>query len=324
MDILNQICEKYGVNRTYLVAINDGLQNSIFSYRKDEKEYILRISNSNRRSVEQLQSELTFIEGLAKSGLPVSKPVLSANLRLVEEINEQNSTFFTVAFTKAKGKPINVTDSSVWNEDLFFRWGKFIGKMHNLSGRFKGLQRPEWTVANPDLLNLLPKINTDIVKKRYLQLLDKLSHYQKSPDLFGLIHNDFHQGNFFFDNGEMTVFDFDDCAYNWFAYDLAVSFYHAYWQASSFTQDNINFSNIFWANFLRGYTSERTMTKELIEQVPIFLKIREIFLYVLFLEKWDLVHLEDWQAYTLKDLNYKIDNKIPYSYTDFQEISIQY
>ena len=45
----------------------------------------------------------------------------------------------------------------------------------------------------------------------------------KIADSYGLIHNDFNDGNFTvdYDNGDITVFDFDDCCYFWFMYDLA-------------------------------------------------------------------------------------------------------
>ena len=50
-----------------------------------------------------------------------------------------------------------------------------------------------------------------------------LDSLPKDDDCYGLIHADIHQGNFFVDeNDNITIFDFDDCHYHWFAYDLAV------------------------------------------------------------------------------------------------------
>lgn len=313
MGLLNQISKRYAIHKK-LNRINDGFQNSIYEY----KDTIIRISAANRRSMNELESELVYIKGLADAGLPVSVPVASNSGHLIEVIHEQTQTFFVTAFEKAKGIPVKVTDPEVWNNDLFFKWGKLIGKIHHLSNQFQGLKRPSWSKENADLFNLLPRIDSELIKERYIEILEKLKGYRKESAIFGLIHNDFHQGNFFVHNGMITVFDFDDCAYNWFAYDLAVSYYHAYWQASSFTPENKEFSKQFWTHFLHGYRMEHSIQKEMLEQIPLFLKLREIFLYILFLEKWDIK--EDWQVYTINDLKHKIENRIPFSDFNFQEI----
>jgi Ser/Thr protein kinase RdoA (MazF antagonist) len=194
-----------------------------------------------------------------------------------------------------------------------------MGRMYSTGKKIK-VDRPIWTVHEPDLLNLIPKITSNSIAEKYNQLLMQLARFPLTPDLFGLIHNDFHQGNIFVDEGRLTVFDFDDCAYHWFAYDLAAAFYHAYWQASSFTPVNTQFSSVFWEHFLRGYHQEHTLNKELIQQIPIFLKIREIFLYTLFWEKWDLENLLDWQNYTLTNLKNNIVSGKPYSNVNFTEM----
>ncbi|KLT16043.1 hypothetical protein AA980_21880 [Neobacillus vireti] len=305
--------------------MSDGFQNSVYSFSRSGHEYILRLSSGIRRSSLELQSEMKFIHVLGNIGVPVSRPIPSINGQLVEEMFDQKRHGFASVFEKAPGKPVVVTDEKVWNNDLFFHWGMLIGKMHEASTKLtEKLNRPIWSKEDPDLFNLIPKITTDQVRERYLQHLSKLKDFNQDHEIFGLIHNDFHQGNFFESEGRITIFDFDDCAYHWFAYDLAVSFYHAYWQTSAFTPENNQFSTIFWDNFLKGYASEHIIKKEMIQQIPIFLKIREIFLYVLFLEKWDFQNLEDWQEYTLKDLQEKIENDIPYSDVNFQEILDKY
>jgi len=43
-----------------------------------------------------------------------------------------------------------------------------------------------------------------------------------SSEVFGLIHGDFHHGNFLSQKGKIAVIDFDDCGFGHFAYDLAV------------------------------------------------------------------------------------------------------
>ncbi|WHX98265.1 phosphotransferase [Neobacillus sp. DY30] len=310
--ITDRILPLYGYTEGELVPINDGFHNTVYSFGN----LIFRVSPSSRRNLEDIMNELAFIKGLWENGLPVSLPVKSLRKQLVELIGRHH---FVVAFEKAAGTSIDVTNRKVWNKELFFQWGNVMGMMHSAGKKIK-VNRPIWTVHQPDLLNLFPKISSETIAEKYKQLLMLLATFPLTPNLFGLIHNDFHQGNIFVNEGRLTLFDFDDCAYHWFAYDLAASFYHAYWQASSYTPENTQFSREFWEHFLRGYQQAHTLSKELIQQIPIFLKIREIFLYTLFLEKWDLENLLDWQAYTLTKLKNNIESGKPYSDVNFTEM----
>lgn len=310
--ITDTILRLYDCTEGEFVPINDGFHNTVFS----NGNLIFRVSPSSRRNLEDIMNELAFILGLSKNGVPVSLPVKSTRKQWVEPVGSHH---FVVAFEKAQGSSIDVTNRKVWNKELFFKWGVVMGRMHS-AGKKIEVKRPSWTVHQPDLLNLFPKINSETIAVKYKQLLNQLRNFPLTPDLIGHIHNDFHQGNLFVNEGELTVFDFDDSAYHWFAYDLATSFYHAYWQAASFTPENTEFSMEFWEHLLRGYQEEHKLSKEMIQQIPIFLKIREVFLYTLFLEKWDLKNLQDWQSYTLTNLKNNIESEKPYSDVNFTEM----
>jgi amicoumacin kinase len=310
--ITNNILPLYGYTLGELVPINDGFHNTVYSY----DNLIFRLTPSSRRKEVDIINELAFIKGLWENSVPVSLPIKSVRGKFVETVGDHH---FLVVFEKAKGTSIDVNNHDIWNKELFYHWGNLMGKMHKAGKNIK-INRPRWTLKHPDLLNLLPKISSEPIAEKYTQLLKHLVTFPLTPDLFGLIHNDFHQGNIFVNEGRLTVFDFDDSAYHWFAYDLATSFYHAYWQASSFTPEDIDFSREFWVHFLRGYQQEYSLSKELIQQIPIFLKIREIFLYTLFLEKWDMENLQNWQKYTLTNLKNNIESGKPYSDVNFTEI----
>ncbi|WP_413299356.1 phosphotransferase [Bacillus sp. 1P10SD] len=312
---IHQIAARYGLAPEELIPITSGFQNSVYSFSKDGRGCILRLSNREKKSFSDLENEIKFIAALAKEEVSVSTPIHSINNLLIELVND----LFIVAFEKADGVAVDVTDTKVWTTELFYNWGKQIGRMHKVSNQLQ-LERPKWTKEDPDVLKILPKIHSELIKERYIKLLDELQKFDPNPHLYGLIHNDLHQGNFFVKDRRITIFDFDDCAYHWFAYDLAVSFYHAYWQASSFTPEQTDFSHDFWVHLLKGYSEEHTLNKDMLEQIPILLKIREIFLYVLFLEKWDQHNLADWQAYTLEDLKHRIEEQIPYSNVNFKEL----
>ncbi|MEG1902660.1 MAG: phosphotransferase, partial [Clostridium sp.] len=60
--------------------------------------------------------------------------------------------------------------------------------------------------------NILGRIESTMKKVRELP---------EDPRYFGMLHGDFHHNNFFLDGNNVWVFDFDDCHYGFFLYDIA-------------------------------------------------------------------------------------------------------
>lgn len=285
------------------VRLNGGFNNDVFYIK--EKERVVRISEKGKTK-EMILQEIEWMNFLYEKGVLVPKPVIPLGYE-----EERVKTYFEFI----KGDQIDVTNKSHWNEKVFKKLGKNLGRMHALSKDFKlkAIQRPEWKVENPDVFNLGRKLDPWI-KEKYEELVHSLTSYTITPDTFGLIHNDYHQGNLIIDEeGRITTIDFDECSFNWYAQDIAVAFYHAYWQHSSFNGNTHSFCDIFMSNFFAGYKTENTLHKDIMIQIPIFLKIREIYLYQLFIQKWDMNNLEEWQAYTLHSLKDKIKNQVPYA-----------
>jgi Ser/Thr protein kinase RdoA (MazF antagonist) len=222
-------------------------------------------------------------------------------------------------FEYINGKQIDVTNPNHWNIQLFEKWGKELGKMHSLVKKYKlsEVHRPVWSPNRVDVFGIRDQL-VPTMKEIYDKHMEKLLQFQVKSDTFGLIHNDFHQGNIILVGNTPFIVDFDDCAFNWFAQDIATAFYHAYWQQNSFNQMNEQFIKPFLTSFFKGYKLENLLHNDIVKQIPVFLKLREIFLYHLFVQKWDLNRLEEWQKYTLIDLENKINNDLPYAnITDF-------
>jgi len=56
------------------------------------------------------------------------------------------------------------------------------------------------------------------------QYIDCVNSIGTDGDAFGVIHADMHLGNIHFRGNNLTIFDFDHCAYGWRAYDLSVAY----------------------------------------------------------------------------------------------------
>jgi Ser/Thr protein kinase RdoA (MazF antagonist) len=140
-----------------------------------------------------------------------------------------------------------------------------------------------------DVESMLPPTELAVVE-RFRDLMAHLRTLPKGPESYGLIHQDFHAGNFLVDDdGQFTLFDFDDCVYGWYAYDVAlVLFYAALW-----ADDPQAFTRQFMTHFLRGYLREYPFDSVWLHEIPHFLKLREIDLYAIIHRSFDVENLED-------------------------------
>jgi amicoumacin kinase len=314
--LINAVTERYNGKTESLLKLTGGFQNDVFEFHDGQYARILRIALSTNRSKEMIQSELDFIEILSSNGVGVSIPIKSTQGNYIEEISLQGVTYYLTSFSKAAGHFVNVSNPREWKREFFQYWGKTMGKMHSLTKmgneRYKSFNRPSWNGIDNEASLFLSTINEQ-ASRAYEKIVKKIDAQPRNKHSYGLIHNDFHQGNFFVHEGKMTIFDFDDCSFSWFAQDIAASFYHAFWQSSSFNPEYKNFPSEFTKYFFEGYSQENEMNKEIVEQIPLFLKLREIFLLHLFYKKWDIQNLQDWQSYTLKDLLHRIEHEIPYT-----------
>ncbi|KAA0544883.1 phosphotransferase [Bacillus sp. BGMRC 2118] len=296
----------YNINENTLKQVTDGFQNMVYSYESEGTERILRITSKCKRSYEMIEEELRWIQYLSEKGITVANATPSIEGNLIESVQD----FYVISFEKAEGGHVQVGDLSEWNTDLFEKWGQLVGKMHQASKSYPySKNRPVWSIQNPDLYRLEPQ---GTLKTKYEKLLKELESFHVSDDTFGLIHFDLHQGNFFVQNQTITFFDFDDCSYYWFAYDIAVSYYHAYWQSMSWHREWKTFGKDFLYFFLKGYQRHNILSAEMVKQLPVFLKIRDIFLYQLFQEKWNHNQLLDWQREKLAELLNNIENEVTY------------
>jgi amicoumacin kinase len=313
---IKKAAELYGVNFNNLTAISEGFQNKVYSFTRNDHDYIMRVTSKGKRTHQMLNEEISWIQFMKKSGVPISGAVSSKNNQFVEDIHE----FYITVFEKAPGGQVLVQDSNQWTPHFFQRWGKLVAKVHHAGKQYSAgksnADRPYWSPNHPYNHDLFKNLPSEFIRKKYIELIEKIKAYSMDKLHFGLIHNDFHQGNFFVDKDEITLFDFDDCAYFYFAYDISTAFYHAYWQHTSFNSTEDDFAVEFLTHFLNGYAESNVLTNEIIDQLPDFLKLRELFLYVLFLKVWNIDKLQDWQEHTINNLKTNIENNKIYADLD--------
>ncbi len=288
--ILAEARQRYDIEPDQIKLL-DGFESFMFEYQKGDGKYILRLSHSRRRTPDMIRGEVDWINYLAAGGAGVAKAVLSENGELVELIGDgEGGQFLATAFVKAEGG--SVWGTKHWGEPFFVDYGRLLGRIHRLSKTYT-LADPAWNrglwndAGNLDIREHLEK-DDSMVGERYADLMAHLETLPQEPDSFGMIHQDAHMGNFFVDDkGQITLFDFDDCLYGHFVYDLAMVLFYAVTNRP----DADAFAPTFWERFWQGYCEENELDEVWLKEIPHFMKLREIDLYAVLTRDYSP---EDW------------------------------
>jgi Ser/Thr protein kinase RdoA (MazF antagonist) len=282
-EILHQAMRHYGVTEGHIHLL-DGFESFMYEFDRQNgsasEAGILRIGHSLRRSPALIQAEVDWINYLSAGGAGVAKALLSAHGNLVEGVEDgKGDQFLVTAFSKARGKHPGKAE---WTPALFETYGQLIGRLHVLSQDYRPPNpeclRPQWN--NPININIedfLPEGDEGIAEQ-FRMLMAYLEALPITSEGYGLIHQDAHAGNFFVDEaGQITLFDFDDCCYGHYIYDLAMVVFYAivnHPDGPAATQE-------FLIPFLRGYRRENRLDPVWLKEIPYFLKLREIDLYAM-------------------------------------------
>lgn len=279
---------------------------------------IFRITHVSHRSVLDIHAELEFLSFLHSNGAPVCGPVRLADGNLVSQVGE----FVCCQFTMAEGRLVTQNE---WQAPLFERWGNALGQFHRLASHYKptSSRRFDWRAdANLDFRARVPASETKILglADRYIAALNDLP---TDPHLFGLIHSDAHPGNFFIHNENLTFFDFDDCCYQWFVFDVATILFGAVlrpWVGDS-ARDREYEAKRFLSTFLEGYAAAFEVPDFMLEHMSLFLKLRELSLYAVIHSQMDIQNLkEPFPLKVMQGRQERLEADLPFLDIDFASL----
>jgi Ser/Thr protein kinase RdoA (MazF antagonist) len=319
--ILQEAMRRYGITKSQIHSL-DAFESFIYEFVRGSHAYILRIAHSLRRSESLLLGEVDWINYLAEGGVSVARAILSESGKLVEVIEDQwGGAFLVTAFVKAQGQ----APWDLWTPKLYESYGEMIGRIHTLSKSYQPKQiawkRPDWNDALFEFVERYLPESESIAKNKYTDIRHHVNTLAKDRESYGLTHQDAHGNNLFVDErGQITFFDFDECAYNWFINDIAVALFYIVQDA----EDWRTFTEEFMPHFLRGYVQACPLDFTWLKEIPNFLKIREIELYAVMHRDFDVNNIEDeWCARFMHNRKSRIDNDVPYIDFDFEALSTQ-
>jgi len=152
------------------------------------------------------------------------------------------------------------------------------------------------------------------------KILEIVRGLPKDRDNYGMIHADFHGGNFFVDveSKTITVFDFDDCCCGWYAMDIAMSLFDILVLYSG--QEPQRFAAWFLENYLLGYSGKNGLSPFWIDRLPLFLKLLETGVYTQVYRFYEGSVPDSWVGKFMVDRKERIEGDVPYIDIDFTGI----
>ncbi|MBS4202261.1 phosphotransferase [Bacillus sp. FJAT-49732] len=287
--VLKKAANAFGLNLSLLTHVG-GNVNNVYQYPAENgfPSRILRLSNHNWRNEKEALAELHFMKYLFENGVSVPKIFPSKAGKLVEKVTDG---FHASVLSKAPGR---IPTEEDWNEIMFLNWGRIVGQMHFHTQSYVPLQdvkRRDWKEESwMDLMRHLPYEET-IARQKANELLNWLETLPKDRKNYGLVHCDLHAHNIFVTkDGDITAFDFDDCCYHWFAYDIAIILYSVILRYSRQDKkgDTLDDNVAWFLNwFLKGYQEIRTFENWWLKAMPKLLSYRRLLDYNFLHQRYD-------------------------------------
>ena len=261
---------------------HEGGRNQIYICKRNGiPEYVLRFSVLGDRKKNDYLAEAEFVHYLAEAGAPVAAVIPSLNQNLVESFSADGKECFVMLFSFAKGMLISdngyrYRDGAPLKE-YFFNTGKTLGAIHRLSKVYKPVnKRTEYfDKYNQEYIEeLIP----DEYKNLKIAIGERLEDFHKLPvdeSVYGLVHFDFSDGNYHIDmnTGDITVFDFDNCMYCWYMFDLANLWIHGtgWFQNEPDPGKRMDGMKDYFDTVLAGYRSETDISDDELSQLQLFI-----------------------------------------------------
>jgi Ser/Thr protein kinase RdoA (MazF antagonist) len=322
--ILSSAAAAFGARPEDCSLLRGGNFSKVYSFPHQGKEYVLRLTPPNQDINEQsLRANLALMDYLAQGAVSVPAPLHSLRGELVETFPSDEGLYFASAFEKIEGILGEELPFSAWNAERFAILGRAVGRFHARARTYNPLHfafdRPHWDQVG-NCFHPTETLSDDVLRRRHAEALAGVQAFPRDPDAYGLIHTDLHGGNFMLDprSGCITLIDFDDSAYGWYAMDIAMSL-HDFCILTPET-DKDAFAAGFLHAFLCGYLPENPLEPIWIERLPLFLKLLETGIFAQ-VEKFDVSQAPDsWVGRFMKGRRERIIQGLPVVEIDFAVI----
>src|SRR6185312_4814204 len=178
--------------------------NSVFSFRNSQGNLqILRFTDPEFRSFDELLAELDFVSRLHSDGVPVAAGIPTEDGAWAFQTECSSGMLICSSISYASG--IDVQEGSpYWTADFFKEWGRNLALIHKSAVSFDPRvdQPKRWQWDREILIrnahDLIPVEDTRS-REEFHELIARCKALPKSSSTFGLIHADHAPQNFRYD-----------------------------------------------------------------------------------------------------------------------------
>lgn len=225
----------YGLHHAQLMRLG-GSDNINFRVDVDATSYVLHLHTSPRHNRAALASELAWLHSLhTDTSLVLPQPVANLHDQFVTGVAVDGTTeTLCTLMSWIEGQLAPTSDALMATQ--LAHVGALMAHLHRHAQQFEvpaGFTRHTFDAAHFwALLEVLhAALSTTDLDQRDLHTFKTTADHlivqanigERTPDTFGMIHADFHSGNYVLHNDEVRLIDFDRCGFGWYLYDLALA-----------------------------------------------------------------------------------------------------
>ncbi|MGM0847334.1 MAG: phosphotransferase enzyme family protein [Bacillota bacterium] len=289
LELLNRI---YPVDLIKVEPVTD----EIFRCTSKEGYYNARITNY--KSFDEQLEEVIYTDFLFKEGFGVSPSIPSLNGRVVEKVTLEDKEVLSVLYKSAPGAHLS---RNQWNAEVLKELGRQTGKLHRLSKKFEKVHPIRYINDWHDneeyaFLKYIPKEESTI-REIAEKILSTIKTIPINDSNYGLLHGDLWLENILVDKDlNLTMVDFQDCEKHFYIFDLAVPIYSALEYSFAGGGNIVEYGRSITKAIIEGYQEENELSVEMVDNLPLFIKLKEIFEYSLMHMFWDKERLTEEQT----------------------------
>jgi Ser/Thr protein kinase RdoA (MazF antagonist) len=251
--------------------------------RRDGTAYALRLHRPWYHTHDELVSERAWVRALADAGIAVQMPMRTragqeyASVAIAGTGEKRFAGLARWTTGRVLAEVLRETTDTRIAEQHFARLGAVTATLHDQAAAW----RPPAAFARNALdadgfMGEAPHWGpfwdheglSGGERRLMLEMRERLhaalARLERQPDIYSMIHADMHPGNVLVDGDGLTIIDFDDAAWGWHAYDIAVALVHQQGRAL----------DAFQRAYLAGYRSVRPISEQTLMLLPMFRLVR--------------------------------------------------
>lgn len=277
------LLERYGVDIDEAV-FRFSTQNYAFIF--PDKPFMIRVSMSPTKTRKEILSELMWVDDLKRVKQTICEPSPSLQGNILEEFEINQTTYRASMFRKARGNMKATTDM---NPMFFICAGDLLGTIHHVSTdeREIGMKYGR-KILSEDIEAIRKRVWKDVpeeMKGRILEIEEQVHALPQDVGRYGLCHGDFNINNFLVDENNIWLFDFDNCTYADYRYDIT-SFIQACLLVGYKPGEDcrkVLYEDIL-PYFKIGYTLNKECSDDYWEHLELFLSYNAMVAYLMLFE----------------------------------------